>query len=233
MQHRTISGRIAYTSRKPGREGEERGREAFTITVHGDGSRVMRALCEIDEPSPTVLRDVTCGFGPDGLPTEAFVRLTLNDRFHGAGLFRVVDGMVECESFGPDIGRVSQKVPIPAPFDGFGMHPISIDAFMVRRMDRTEGPQGRAVRFIVPSPDHRGAGPPLIGLSGMRLDYLADESVTVPAGTFAASHFRLSDPGAHPDYDIWVTADEDALFLKGGVGGYMQSWYELVELTRR
>jgi hypothetical protein len=29
-----------------------------------------------------------------------------------------------------------------------------------------------------------------------------------------------------------VTADEDAIFLQGGVGGYMQTWYELVELRR-
>ncbi|MET0239989.1 MAG: hypothetical protein ABW184_08835 [Sphingobium sp.] len=138
MQHRTISGKILYTSRKPGREGQERGREQFTWTIHGDGSRTIRALCEIDEPDPTVLRDVTCSFGADDRPTDCFVRLTIGDRFMGAGIF-------------------------------------------------------------------------------------------------AASHFRFTDPDAqaHPDYDIWVTADDDALFLNGGVGGYMQTWYELTELTRR
>ena len=235
MLHRTISGRIAYTSRKAGREGEERGREAFTITIHNDGSRVMRALCEIEEPAPTVLRDVTCSFGPDDMPTDAFVRLMLGDSFLGAGLFRVVDGGVECESFGPGIGRVSQRFILAGAFEGLGMHPISTDAFMLKQMDRNKGPHGRVVRFIVPSSDHRGAGPPLIGEASMRLDYLGHEAVAVPAGNFAASHFRLSDPDdlAHPEYDIWVTADEDAIFLKGGVGGYMQTWYELVELTPR
>ena len=38
--------------------------------------------------------------------------------------------------------------------------------------------------------------------------------------------------GDHPSYDVWVTADEDNLFVCGGVGGYMQTWYELVELSR-
>ena len=38
--------------------------------------------------------------------------------------------------------------------------------------------------------------------------------------------------GGHPDYDVWVTADEDSNFVKGGVGGYMQTWYELVALER-
>ncbi len=38
--------------------------------------------------------------------------------------------------------------------------------------------------------------------------------------------------GGHPDYHVWVTADDDAIFLKGGVDGYMMTWYELVELKR-
>jgi len=26
--------------------------------------------------------------------------------------------------------------------------------------------------------------------------------------------------GEHPPYDLWITDDEDSIFLKGGVGGY-------------
>jgi hypothetical protein len=37
---------------------------------------------------------------------------------------------------------------------------------------------------------------------------------------------------AHPPYQVWVTADDDSIFVQGGVGGYMQTWYELVELNR-
>ena len=36
----------------------------------------------------------------------------------------------------------------------------------------------------------------------------------------------------HPTYDLWVTDDADGIFLKGGVGGYMQTWYELISLER-
>jgi hypothetical protein len=36
----------------------------------------------------------------------------------------------------------------------------------------------------------------------------------------------------HPVYDVWITADEDALSVQGGLGGYMQTWYELVNLSR-
>ena len=74
----------------------------------------------------------------------------------------------------------------------------------------------------------------------MQLGYIGEETVTVAAGTFDCWKFEWSDPhggmvnanGAHPPYEMWVTADDDALFVQGGVGGYMQTWYELVELQR-
>ena len=37
-------------------------------------------------------------------------------------------------------------------------------------------------------------------------------------------------PEEHPPYDVWCTADEDFIFLKGEVGGYMQTYYELMEM---
>jgi len=242
MKHSTISGKILYTSRKPGREGEERGREYFTFTKHTDGSRTLRALCEIEEPDPTVLRDITYSLDANDMPTDCFVRLTIGDAFMGAGLFRITGDAVECESFGPSIGRLSQRVPIVGSYDGFGTHPISGDAYITKKMERSKGPHRRALRTFLPSPDHRGATPPMISEVNMYLEYVGEERVTVAAGTFDAAHYRFSDEAggmvsmegkAHPEYDVWVTADDDAIFLKGGVGGYMQTWYELVELTKR
>lgn len=238
MKHTTISGKILYTSRKPGREGEERGREHFTFTKHGNGSRTLRALCEIEEPDPTVLRDITYSLDANDMPTDCFVRLMIGDEFMGAGLFRITEDFVECESFGPAIGRLSQKVPTNGPFDGFGTHPISGDAYITKKMDKSKGPHNRQFRTFLPSPDHRGATPPVVAETKIYLAYVGDETITVKAGTFEASHYRFTDPegdmaGGHPDYDVWVTADDDAIFLKGGVDGYMQTWYELVELTRR
>lgn len=238
MQHQTITGKILYTSRKPERMREERGRESFLITYHSDGAQTVRAHCEIEEPDPTVLRDVVYSFGADGLPADCFVRLTVGDRFLGSGWFRMTAEAIECESYGPSIGRVSQAVPLTGPYDGFGTHPIICDGLITRRLDVTQGPHKRALQLFLPSLDHRGATAPLIARGKLFLEYMGDESVTVAAGTFACRHFRFSDEeagmataqGAHPLYDVWVTADERALFVQGGVGGYMQTWYELTEL---
>ena len=43
-------------------------------------------------------------------------------------------------------------------------------------------------------------------------------------------HFRILDvgmPEEHPDYDLWVSADEHYTLLRASVTGYMQTAYEL------
>lgn len=241
MQHRTVRGRIRYTSKKPEMLDAERGREWFTFTHHADGSLVMRAQCEIEEPSPTVLRDVIYGIGPDGRPRNLHVHLTVGDSFMGSGWFNFTHhadgGTIECESAGPSIGRLSQRIDFAGALDGFGTHPIVGDGYLTRCMDLARGPHRRTIRVYVPSPDHRGATPPIAAEVTIDLEYLGDETVTVEAGTFACRKFAFIDTGEmggkqHPHYEMWVTADDDAIFVKGGVGGYMATWYELVELTR-
>ena len=36
----------------------------------------------------------------------------------------------------------------------------------------------------------------------------------------------------HPDYDVWVTADDDCVLVYGAIDGYMMNRYELVEFSR-
>jgi hypothetical protein len=241
--HRSIRGRIRYTSKKPERMDHERGREWFAFTYHGDGSVVIRAQCEIDEPAPTVLRDIVYAIGPDRKPRNLHVHLTVGDAFMGSGWFNVTHGAdggrIACESFGPSIGRLSQVVDFTGPIDGLGTHPIACDGYMTGCMDLSKGPHRRTVRAYLPSPDHRGATPPIATEVLIDLEYVGEEEITVAAGRFACRHFRYidaSDHGmggvTHPTYDMWVTADADSIFVQGGVGGYMQTWYELVELQR-
>lgn len=241
MRHRTVQGKIRYTSMKPGREGEERGREWFAFTHHGDGSTIMRARCEIEEPDPTVLRDVTYHLGPGMVPIDLHVHLTVGDAFMGSGWLHHdrAAGTISCESYGPTIGRLSQLRECGGAFDGFGTHPIVSDGYLTQIMDVARGPHRRPIRVFLPSPDHRGATPPMIAEVNMCLEYVGEEQRTVAAGTFACRHFRFiddSDAGMggthHPDYDMWVTADDDAVFVYGAIDGYMMNRYELVELER-
>lgn len=240
MKHRTVSGKIRYSSVKPGMEGQERGREWFTFTHHGDGSVIMRAQCEIEEPDPTVLRDIVCHIGPDRKPHNLLVHLTLGDKFLGSGWMRYDRdaGAITCESYGPSIGRNSETKEA-GEFDAFGTHPVVGDGFTTRLMDVSQGPHKRKLRFWLPSPDHRGATPPQLANLEMVMEYVGEEEKTVEAGTFACRRYRYvddSDDGMggtkHPDFDMWVTADEDSILVYGSIDGYMMNRYELVELHR-
>ena len=94
--HKNLRGHIHYTSSKPGREGVERGREHFTITVHGDGRRTLRAHCEIDD-EPNVLRDVTLTKNKHWETLDAFVRLSLGDEQQGRELGRLISVAIQSE----------------------------------------------------------------------------------------------------------------------------------------
>ena len=238
MKHRTLRGKILYTSNKPERLGQERGRESFIITAHTDGRRSLRALCEIDDP-PTVLRDVVLSVDEHYYPLDCFTRLTLDDKFEGSGWMRLTHDSAETEAFNVNDGRISQRLELEQRVRWLASHPISSDGMGFAIYDRSRGP-GRMFfpNMMVTSTDHRGASGPLLFQLGFGIEYVGDETITVPAGTFDAHHFRYVDtagqlPEEHPEYNVWCTADEDYIFLRGAVGGYMQTFYELVELERQ
>ncbi len=241
MRHRTVTGKIRYTSTKPEWADRDRGVEEFTFTHHADGRSILRARCEIEEPEPTVLRDIIYTLNSDRVPEYLHVHLTVGDVPMGSGWIRhdIEAGVLECESYGDSIGRVSQRMPTGGAFDGLGTHPVVGDGYLTRCMDLSKGPHRRQVRVFVPSPDHRGATPPILSEVNMGLEYVGEETKQVAAGTFDCRHYRYIDdigPGmggvTHPTYDMWVTADDDSVLVFGSIDGSMMNRYELVSLER-
>ena len=220
IDHETVMGKIIYLSNKEERKGQERGREHFIINKHADGHRKIVAHCEIDD-RPAVMRDITYSLDDNWLPTDCFVRISVDDQFMGSGWFNFEEGYAECETTTALEGRVSQK--------------MATDGRLKTLFDRNrEESVQNSGEILLSSPDHRGATGPMLFPITMNIEYVGEEKITVGAGTFDALHFRfVGTPGLpqeHPPYDVWCTNDGDYLFLKGAVGGYMQTYYELVEL---
>ena len=228
---RSITGTILYTSTKPERMGQGRGREHFRIDHHVDGCRTIAAHGEIDD-APSVVRDVNLRIGADGRPQESFVRIAVGGEFRGSGWFRFSDTEAECEAFTSVEGRVSQRMELTEPLPAFGNHAMVNDGFLPSLYDLSKGPGVQVVKnILLSSPDHRGAtGPMLFGID-LAIEFVGRETVKVAAGKFEALHFRFVDiPGLlleHPPYDLWCTDDGEYVLLKAQVGGYMQTAYEL------
>lgn len=237
MTYRSIRGTISYTSTKPERMNQVRGREYFTITQQPDGVDVMHAHCEIDD-APTVIRDVCQALRhDDSSPLDCSVRLTVGDQFEGSGWMRFADGYAECETLNRKDGRITQRIDTPNKVRWLQSHPIVGDALLMKLYDLVQGPGQQVIdNIVLTSPDHRGAtGPQFFIMNAMTLVYAGDEDVEVGAGKFRARHFQVTGtagnlPEEHPPYDIWCTADDDYIFLRAGVGGYMQTHYELTDL---
>jgi hypothetical protein len=236
MKHKTIRGAIQYTSMKPERMGKERGREYFSFTDQADKVRVVHAHCEIDD-EPNVIRDVVMALDSEWYPLDCSVRITVGDQYEGTGLMHFTPRYAECETINRRDGRITQRIDIDQRVRWLGAHPICGDALCLRIYDLSQGPG----KFFYPnlmltSPDHRGATGPMLFKLGFGLEFVGRENVVVKAGSFSALHFRYVDtagqlPEEHPPYDVWCTDDGNYIFLKGGVGGYMQTHYELSELS--
>lgn len=233
MKHKTIRGYIRYTSKKPERLDQERGREFFTLTRQSDGVLLMDAHCEIDD-EPNVIRDVMHAMHLDGSPIDCSVRLSVGDQFEGTGWFRFDENHAECEMYNRKDGRVSQRIETEKKVPWLQSHPIVGDGLLMKLYDISKGVGKQMIKnFMLTSPDHRGAtGPMLFKMKQMSIEYLGDEEITISAGTFKARHFAVGDTAGslleeHPPYHVWVTADDDYLFLKAGAAGYMQTHYEL------
>ena len=183
------------------------------------------------------MRDITYSLDKDWMPTDCFVRLSVGSRFMGSGWFRFHPQHAECEAFTSLEGRISQRMDLVAPLATFQNHAIACDAWHLRLIDqRKPGEVQRIRQMLLSSPDHRGATGPMLFSIGLNIVFVGPETVTVGAGTFDALHYQFVSnpelPQEHPPYDVWCTADGEYLFLKGQVAGYMQTYYELVELSR-
>lgn len=233
-----ITGKIAYLSHKEDRYGQERGREHFTITRQPDGLSVMQAHCEIDD-APAVSRDVMSTFDSETLePRDGFVRISVGHDYEGSGWFYFTDDESYCDVNNREDGREHKSLKMEARAGWFGHHAIINDGLLSRKFPLDAQPGKKWMeRVMMSSPDHRGATGPMLFPLRFSLVLIGDEEATTPAGTFMTRKFHITDtaeglPEEHPPYEMWCTKDEDGLLVKAQVGGYMQTYYELVELSR-
>jgi hypothetical protein len=237
--HRTYFGRVVYIGDGDGRGPVERGRESFTVSVHGNGHRTIQARCEIDDSA--VLRHVHYTVDANWRPLDAHIRLDVGGQFMGSGWFDwAADGSATCETKMAAGGRVSQRIGATAGEEGFGAvsfgaHPVACDVWHLgahlnlSAHERQPG-QVRPHRAWMSSLLPNGASGPLLSTMQFGVEDLGTETLTVPAGTFETRHVRYIFDDGHPDEHIWCTTDD--LILVQLRWDLLRTTYQLVELSR-
>lgn len=215
---RAATGTYRYESMDGG---TPRGQERFQLLVHPDGTRTMMMWHDLTAKGAqfTVVLTVDAGFQP----REAYVKYWNDGRYKGSTFFRREGDIMTGEADGA-AGRRSQRVTLPARFS-MGTHPVAGDGWHTANADSTRsGVQEVALLSLEAGSD---VTKPILGqIVPLKVERLGEESVTVPAGTFATTHYRLAGIN-----DIWVTGP-DLLVVKSEIPARGLR-YSLVEFDAR
>jgi hypothetical protein len=222
MQHRTYRYTIQYLGPKG-----ERGREFCTVTVHGNGDRTIRALCEMDDSE--VLRDVTGTVDRSFRPLDFFVRLSVKDAFFGSSWFRFTGNRAECEGFTVNEGRIRQAMELDQPPHSFVTHPVACDVWHFAGIDRSVGERIQERTGFSCSPLPNGASGPLLHVTNHRFRYLGRETVDAPAGRFETEHVQFVKADGSVGLDAWCTVNDRVLVKM--YFPILDSHYNLMKLT--
>lgn len=226
MQHRSYAGKVLYLTDGVG----EMGREMFHVTIQPNGSRTLRAVCELEDDK--LLRDVVATVGADWYPMDAFVRIVGDGSFVGSAWFRFTDRTAECHAVTAMEGRWSQTYVLPARVGELGTHPVHADAWgLAHFASRTPGHEASppGVRFSTSIQANGGSGPLLTPSTGRkRRRYVGRERLAVRAGAFDVEHFQDLFPDK-PPADLWVTASDYVPIKVQWT--HRQQTYELIELS--
>ena len=197
---RRASGTYRYETLGGGRvSGEER----FQLLVHPDGTRTMlmwHDLAARNAQFTVVLRN-----DAQLRPLEAFVSYWNGGRFKGSAHFLVEGTRLTAQASGP-AGVVPQATVVP-PWFSIGTHPVAADGWHTAGFDAARDGEQVSTLYSLEA----GTDPmkPVLGtLVPLKLERLGDETVEVPAGRFAATHWRIAGVN-----DLWVVGP-DRLVVK-------------------
>lgn len=204
-----------------------RGREEWLLTVHEDGSRTLRAHCEMWDTG--LERDVAHTVSAAFRPLRSFISQRTAAGLVGEGWFDFgEDNVRSAQLVGGE--RTQQQTPLMGEPDFFVPHSVSADAWIVPAYDRTLGGVQELERGWRSSPRANGSTGPVAEPMGapVTVTLLAEERITVPAGTFDTLHFAIEQRDGKRD-ELW-TSTEDYLLVQLRCD-VLESWYRLSELT--
>ncbi len=172
-----------------------RGFEKFRLNVHPDGTRTLMMWHDLfarDLQYSVMLR-----VAADFRPLQAFANYWTDTGYKGSVFITVTGNELQAIAHGP-VGAVTQRLAVPDDLS-IGTHPVAGDGWHMWHVD----PHGKGVQKTGALYGIESSGDlskPVLGtLSSMTFQVLGEEAVTVPAGTFPTTRYRLAGRS-----DVWV-----------------------------
>ncbi len=190
----TIAWRVLST-------GEVRGEEQFHITAHPDGSRTVMAVSRYGPRD--IQRHSLYRIDAALRPVEAAIQYWIEGTWRASGTLTATDTHVTVQSRGPQ-GDAAHTLETSGPFAVLP-HQLAPDAWRVLLYDKSAGGV-QELSVYDPAPLADGPDGMLGKMTSHKAEYIGQERLTVPAGTFDCDHFRIGD-----SIDLFVTGQDAVL----------------------
>jgi len=207
--------------------GARTGRELFSVSVHADRSRTLRAQCEMDDDA--LVRDCLLVLDSDEKPAEAFVRVVEGGVPAGTGWYQFSEGRVEAYTRCPHVPVLQETRFFAEAPRFFGTHSLVNDGWLARlAKGMPEGSSLALDNLVSCSLAANGGGAPNLHVTAAMLENVGAEPVHVAAGLFSCRHYRVRY-GDYPPLEMWVSGPE--LLLVRMSWSHLAARYELLALT--
>ena len=171
-----------------------RGTEDWSLTVHADGTRTM--VASVDNIDAGVRFQLVHRVDAVFKPIEVFVSHWVRGESRGTSHVTVEGDELKATIRGP-AGHAVQTLKVGDTFS-VQPHPVSTDGWRGSFYDHEKGGEQISTNFnISVAPDSTS---PLLGMMQEEtVEFIGNERITVPAGTFDTAHYKFRGVA-----DIWV-----------------------------
>ena len=177
-----------------------RGREEWNLFAYKDGTRTISMwtdLFALNSQTTSVFH-----IGSDGRPLDAYISLQRPTGFGGAAFFIVRQGGLSWTSTGPN-GPVAGSLDINGNFS-ISTGPLASDGWHGWYYDYAKGGEQPSQYVSISA----APGQPIAArMIDTKRTFLGEETLSLPAGTFKAKHFKTGQA------DTWL-GTEDGVVLK-------------------
>ncbi|MCC6430335.1 MAG: hypothetical protein IT354_05455 [Gemmatimonadaceae bacterium] len=180
-----------------------RGYEQWHMTVYADGTRSLYS--QENNFATLSVRESTYVVDSDFRPVSLYEQLWVEGTHRGTGWFSVEPGQVRALVFREDVGHIAQDLRRPSKMVMVA-HSLATDGWIGALVEERPG-QNNAVSAYVVDPYGKSSGSIIGQIQTLNIEFVGDETITVPAGTFDTKHFRIVDASA----DYWIMGNDKIL----------------------
>ncbi|NKB44520.1 MAG: hypothetical protein GKS03_09615 [Alphaproteobacteria bacterium] len=177
-----------------------RGAEEWRIFVHPDGARTM--ILSKDFIAANALQIMTAHVDANFRPVDVYATYWVPDGYRGSIRVAVDGETLRAVSEGPG-GTLTENVVVPEEISVV-THGESMNGWYLSQGDRDEDGRHEATYYIF-SPTRDGSEMVRGRLGPASFQYLGQETITVPAGTFETERYLLTN------IEMWVTGEHRIL----------------------